>query len=178
MAPTTRSECPACTRIITPNEAKTACLVCKVYFHDSCVLSVGLLSADVLRMKQTTSTFHFVCKTCKANVSHVATVGELELRAKLMKMDNDAAVQLHAANSMADVAETEKIALKKQVQDLTRKIEVSGTSTENSVTLTRNRELAAENKKLNTALAKYQKMDEELASLQEITEKIPEFRAE
>lgn len=95
-----------------------------------------------------------------------------------MKMESDAAVQLHAANTMADAAETEKIALKKQVQDLMRKIELSGALPENSATLTRNRELASENKKLNAAIAKYQKMEEELQSLKEITDKIPEFRAE
>lgn len=95
-----------------------------------------------------------------------------------MKMENDAAVQLHAANTMADAAETEKIAPKKQVQDLTWKLETTNVTPENSVTLTRNRELAYENKKLNAALARYQKMEEELASLKEITDQIPEFRAE
>lgn len=178
MAPTTRSECPVCSKTITPNEAKTACLICKTHFHDSCVLSVGLLSADVLRMKQTTSTFHFVCKACKANVAHVATSGELELRAKIMKLENETAMQIHTANSIADEAEREKIQLKKQVQDLLRKNEVSGASTENSATLTRNRELVAENAKLTTALANYEKMEQEMANLQEITENIPQFRAE
>lgn len=178
MAPTQRAECPACSRIITPNEAKTSCLVCKINFHDSCVLSVGLLSADVLRMKQTTSTFHFVCKTCKANVGHVATPGELELRSKIMKLENETATQIHTANLIADEAEKEKIALKKQVQDLIRKNELAGTSTENSATLTRNHELSAENQKLKTALANYEKMEREMNDLREITENIPQFRAE
>lgn len=182
MAPTTRTECPVCNKTIAPNEAKTSCLVCKTPFHDHCVLSVGLLAADVLRMKQTTSTFHFVCRTCKTNVQHVATPNELELRAKILKMEADAAVQLHAANSMADAAENEKISLKKLVQDLTRKIEHAGASTSETqtvtATITRNRELQAENKKLNAALARYDKMEEELASLKEITDKIPAFRAE
>lgn len=181
MAPTTRSmsECPVCTKTITTNEAKTACLACKTYFHDACVLSVGLMASDVLRMKQTTSTFHFICKTCKANIGHVATVGELELRARLMKLENETAVQIHAANAMADELEKERMTLKKQVQDLTRKVEVASTSTDNSATITRNRELAAENKKLNNnSLANYEKMEQEMANLQEITEKIPEFRAQ
>lgn len=152
--------------------------VCKINFHDHCVQSVGLLSADILRMKQTTSIFHFICKTCKANVSHIATPGELELRAKILKIEADTPVQVHAANTLADAAELEKITLKKTVQDLNRKIDTLQSTPDNSATLTRNRELSSENKKLNAALSKYQEMEEELTSLKELTDKIPEFKAE
>lgn len=178
MAPTRSSKCPACTKPISPNDAYTPCLVCKPYFHDNCVLSVGLLTTGIQRVKQTTSTFHFICKNCKANIVHVATTSELELRAKLLKMEADAATQLHAANKLADAAEIEKISLKKTIQDLTRRLELSGTSPENTATLARNRELSSENKKLNTAILKNQNMQDELKSLKEVTDKIPEFKAE
>lgn len=66
------------------------------------------------------------------------------MRAKLMRAEAEAAKQVHDAQALADEAELEKIVLKKNVQDLTRKLESAQVTTRDATALAKNRELATE----------------------------------